>query len=124
MTLGMTAGDPSVLAVALDWLRGTLLGALGTSVAVLTVASVGFLMVTGRVDVRRAGQVILGCFILFGASTIASGILAVLQGKGNGIEPPMPVSAPLPDYPVAPPATQGSPSVFDPYAGAALPQRQ
>lgn len=40
----------------------------------VAVASIGFLMLTGRIEPRRAGRVVLDCFILFGASAIAAGI--------------------------------------------------
>ena len=59
---------------AVDWLQGTLLGNLATAVAVIAVAAVGFMMLTGRMNWRFGATVILGCFILFGASAIVSGI--------------------------------------------------
>jgi len=39
-------------------------------VAVIAVASVGFLMLTGRINWRYGAVVILGCFILFGAAMV------------------------------------------------------
>jgi len=59
---------------ALHWLQGTLLGTVATVVAVIAVASVGFLMLTGRMNWRYGATVILGCFILFGAASIVGGI--------------------------------------------------
>jgi len=59
---------------ALHWLQGTLLGTVATVVAVIAVASVGFLMLTGRLNWRYGATVILGCFILFGAASIVGGI--------------------------------------------------
>lgn len=59
---------------AVQWLQGTLLGTVATVVAVIAIACVGFLMLTGRMDWRRGGVVILGCFILFGAASIVAGI--------------------------------------------------
>lgn len=61
---------------ALRWLQGTLLGTVATVVAVIAVASVGFLMLTGRMNWRYGGTVILGCFVLFGAASIVGGIQA------------------------------------------------
>lgn len=58
---------------AANWLEGTLLGSVATAIAVIAVACVGLAMLTGRTDVRRAAHVLFGCFIIFGASTIASG---------------------------------------------------
>lgn len=71
------AGDPAgsgVLVSAVRWLEGTLLGTIATVVAVIAVASVGFLMLTGRINWRYGATVILGCFILFGAASIVAGI--------------------------------------------------
>jgi type IV secretion system protein VirB2 len=59
---------------AVNWLQGTLLGTVATAVAVIAVASVGFLMLTGRMNWRYGATVILGCFILFGAASIVGGI--------------------------------------------------
>ncbi|GAA0298956.1 hypothetical protein GCM10009087_06000 [Sphingomonas oligophenolica] len=59
---------------AVRWLQGTLLGTVATVVAVIAVASVGFLMLTGRINWRYGATVILGCFILFGAASIVAGI--------------------------------------------------
>ena len=61
---------------AVQWLQGTLLGTVATVVAVIAVASVGFLMLTGRMNWRYGAVVILGCFILFGAVSIVAGIRA------------------------------------------------
>jgi type IV secretion system protein VirB2 len=64
----------SVLISAVNWLQGTLLGTIATVVAVIAVATVGFMMLTGRINWRYGVTVILGCFILFGASSIVAGI--------------------------------------------------
>src|SRR5206468_10312411 len=61
---------------ALMWLQGTLLGNVATAVAVIAVAMVGFMMLTGRMNWRFGATVIIGCFILFGAGAIVSGIQA------------------------------------------------
>ena len=63
-----------VLVRAVQWMQGTLLGTIATVVAVIAVASVGFLMLTGRINWRYGATVILGCFILFGAASIVAGI--------------------------------------------------
>lgn len=68
---------------ALHWLQGTLLGTVATVVAVMAVASVGFLMLTGRLNWRYGATVILGCFILFGAASIVAGIHATAS-LGSG----------------------------------------
>lgn len=59
---------------AAQWLQGTLLGTIATVVAVIAVACVGLMMLTGRINWRYGAVVILGCFILFGAVSIVAGI--------------------------------------------------
>lgn len=67
---------------AVSWLQGTLLGTVATIVAVIAVASVGLMMLTGRMNWRYGVTVIVGCFILFGAATIVGGIQSA-AGTGN-----------------------------------------
>ena len=67
------AGSGPIVA-ALAWLQGTLLGNVATMVAVMAVAAVGFLMLTGRMNWRFGATVIIGVFILFGAASIVAGI--------------------------------------------------
>ena len=69
------AGSGPIVA-ALGWIEGTLMGNVATAVAVIAVAMVGFMMLTGRMNWRFGATVILGCFILFGAASIVSGIRA------------------------------------------------
>lgn len=73
------AGSGPILG-AVNWLQGTLLGTVATVVAVIAVASVGFLMLTGRMNWRYGVTVILGCFILFGATSIVAGIQSTAAG--------------------------------------------
>lgn len=71
------AADPAgsgPIVGALGWIQGTLMGNVATTVAVIAVAMVGFMMLTGRMNWRFGATVILGCFILFGAASIVSGI--------------------------------------------------
>lgn len=121
MTSGIYAnpGDASVFVASARWVQDVFLGPVSTSVAVLAIASVGLLMLSGRINLRRAGTAIVGCFILFGAATIAQG----LRGAGNALAPatapPPVIPAPLPPRPLPPlPAATGAPD--DPYAGASL----
>lgn len=65
---------------AISWLQGTLLGNVATAVAVIAVAMVGFMMLTGRMNWRFGATVVLGCFILFGAASIVSGIQSAAAG--------------------------------------------
>ena len=68
------------IVAALGWLQGTLLGNVATAVAVMAVAAVGFMMLTGRMNWRFGATVIIGVFILFGAGTIVAGIQGVSGG--------------------------------------------
>lgn len=77
------AVDPEgsgVIVNAVAWLEGTLLGTVATIVAVIAVASVGFMMLTGRINWRHGVTVIIGCFILFGAASIVAGLRAASTG--------------------------------------------
>lgn len=75
------AGSGPIVA-AIAWIQGTLLGTVATVVAVIAVAVVGFMMLTGRMNWRYGATVILGCFILFGAASIVAGIQSAATG-GN-----------------------------------------
>jgi len=69
-----------VFVSAVTWMQDTLLGTVATTVAVIAVAMVGFMMLTGRMNWRYGAVVILGCFILFGAASIVGGIRAAALG--------------------------------------------
>ena len=75
--IAQATGDPQgsgPIVAALSWLQGTLLGNVATAIAVMAVAAIGFMMLTGRLNWRFGATVIIGVFILFGASTIVAGI--------------------------------------------------
>lgn len=72
------AGSGPIVA-ALGWIQGTLMGNVATTVAVIAVAMVGFMMLTGRMNWRFGATVILGCFVLFGAASIVAGIQSAAQ---------------------------------------------
>ena len=77
---GAVAADPAgsgPIVAAMGWLQGTLLGNVATAVAVMAVAAVGFMMLTGRLNWRFGATVIMGVFILFGAASIVAGIQGV-----------------------------------------------
>lgn len=59
---------------ALVWMQGILLGPIATTLAVMAVAAVGFMMLTGRMNWRFGATVIIGVFIIFGAPRIVAGI--------------------------------------------------
>ena len=120
---GPSLADPagsSAIVAAVQWLEGTLLGTIATTIAVIAVASAGFMALTGRVDLRRAGAAILGCFILFGASSIVAGLESTVRG-GGAYEPAQPQIVASEVSPLArPPAPRSS---YDPSAGASVPVR-
>jgi type IV secretory pathway VirB2 component (pilin) len=100
---------------AVNWLQGTLLGTAATTIAVIAVAGVGLMMLSGRIGAYEALRVVLGCFVLFGAPTIASG----LRDLAAGTETPhvqQTQFVPVPPQAVLPAAD------YDPYAGASLRQ--
>jgi type IV secretory pathway VirB2 component (pilin) len=118
---GGSLTDPpgaSVIAASVNWLQATLLGTVATIIATLAIASIGLLMLAGRINVRHGLTVVLGCFILFGARTIVAGIQSGAAGgeEAEAASPPPSPFAALP--PPAPPAANP-----DPYAGAAVPRR-
>lgn len=83
--LAQSLNDPSgsgPIVGAVQWLQGTLLGTVATVVAVIAIAVVGFMMLTGRMNWRYGATVILGCFILFGAASIVGGIQSTAQLSG------------------------------------------
>ncbi|MBL8770992.1 MAG: TrbC/VirB2 family protein [Phenylobacterium sp.] len=73
------AGSAPILA-ALNWVQNTLLGNVATTAAVIAVAAVGFLMLTGRIEWKRGLTVIVGAFIIFGAVSIVAGIRSLAGG--------------------------------------------
>jgi type IV secretory pathway VirB2 component (pilin) len=109
------------LVAAVEWLQGTLLGTIATSVAIVAIAAVGLSMLTGRIPLRRGGTVILGCFILFGASSIVAGFQRV-AGLGSSVDDQPPVRVTADTSPLIVPPPPSSPArPYDPYAGASVP---
>jgi type IV secretory pathway VirB2 component (pilin) len=79
-TVNQDPAGSSPLVAALEWVQGTLLGNVATAAAVIAVAVVGFMMLTGRIEWRRGLTVVIGCFIIFGAVAIVSGIRSLAGG--------------------------------------------
>ncbi len=113
---GFVSSDTNAFLAAARWVEGVLSGPLATSLAVIAIASLGFLLLSGRVDVKRGAVVILGCFVLFGASAIAHG-LRDLAASAEFQRPPLRATVAI--VPVEPNAVvRGEP--VDPYAGASV----
>jgi type IV secretory pathway VirB2 component (pilin) len=79
-TVNQDPAGSSPLVAAMEWVQGTLLGNVATAAAVIAVAVVGFMMLTGRIEWRRGLTVVIGCFIIFGAVAIVSGIRSLAGG--------------------------------------------
>jgi type IV secretion system protein VirB2 len=108
------AGDGSLVAAS-RWLTDLLAGQIATTVAVLAVAFVGVRMLTGRLSVKAALRVVVGCFVLFGSSVLVKGLILAARDAGTPMAPPSATSyqAPPRPTPIAPPSS-GNP--FDPYS--------
>lgn len=79
-TFATSLSDPvgsQPITAAVAWVQATLLGTFATTVAVIAISVVGVRMLTGHIDTKRGMTTIGGCFILFGASTIAAGLQTV-----------------------------------------------
>ena len=122
-SLSGSLADPlgsSPLVAAVQWLQHTLLGTIATTVAIVAVAWVGVMILSGRVNLRHGATVVLGCFLLFGASSIAAGIQSATGGADQPPEyPAQAFSVPPPEVALPP----GPHPNYDPYAGASVPRR-
>lgn len=113
----MPAG--SSLANAVQWMAALLTGSVATAIAVIAIGAIGLAFLQGRIDARQACRTVLGCFIIFGAPSIAAALEALTQAQvAQAPQPstaPEPVLRPLPSMP--------APAPYDPYAGASVPVR-
>ena len=93
-----------------------MLGTAATAIAVICVAGLGFAFLAGRVPMRRAITVLIGCFILFGAPTIAAGLSALAMREPPSAlierEPAPPQFASTPET-----SSRAAPDPFNPYPG-------
>ena len=103
--------DAGVLIRAVDWLTGTMLGSVATGLGVVAIAVVGLMMLSGRLAWREGARVVLGCFVLFGAPSLAAA-LRNLAMPDIAVEQVI-----VPSLPPRPPLAT---STYDPYAGASL----
>ena len=117
----LSLSDPPTESPIIDsiaWIQGAVLGGIATTIAVIAVASIGLLMLSGRLELRRGITAVLGCFILFGSASIASALSGFADSDARPGAPLAQVPAPLSSQtrPAMPP-----PSIYDPYAGASVP---
>lgn len=109
----------SPIADGVGWVQGVALGSVAMSVAVVAVAAVGLLMLSGRLELRRGVTVVLGCVLLFGAGSIGGvitrppkvGSQIAARSTPQGSDQALSQSA----------DAQGA---YDPYAGASVPRRR
>ena len=104
----------SSIVASIMWIEHALLGTAATAVAVICVAGLGYRLLAGRVPMRRAVTVVIGCFILFGAPGIAAGLSALVSGESpSALIEREPVA---PQFPVAPQtSSRAAPDPFNPY---------
>lgn len=62
----------SAIEASVGWVQSLLFGPVATSFMVLAVASVGMRALTGYCSMRSAAAVVIGCFIMVGASQLGS----------------------------------------------------
>jgi type IV secretory pathway VirB2 component (pilin) len=111
--------DPDMASIssAILWMQAVLLGRIATAISVIAVGAVGFGMLSGRLDMRRGMVTVIGCFVLFGASGIAAGLMAAAQfGQPSAADLQTAYSPQPPAAPIVRPNV-----AYDPYAGAAMP---
>lgn len=114
--------EESSLFNAARWVEGVSQGSVAASIATLAIAALAFRMLRGEYPMRRALSVILGCFIVFGASYIVRGLAgSVLTDRGDPETPSVAIALgpEAREQPATKPPTRINP---DPYAGASLNQ--
>ena len=112
--------DPPVdspIADGVAWVQSAALGSTATVIAVIAVAAIGLLALSGRIELRRSVTVIIGCFLLFGAAGIASGLTGdgaetrgIVATKADFVRPKRNLQS-----------SEGQSTAYDPYAGASVP---
>ncbi|HEX8527862.1 TrbC/VirB2 family protein [Allosphingosinicella sp.] len=106
------------MVAAVSWLQFAFLGTIATTVAIIAVSAVGFMMLAGRASVRHGAGVIVGSFMLFGASSIVAGIQSSVASPdfvSVSNVPPPPATTPQTTAPAVSP-----PPADDPYAAASV----
>jgi type IV secretory pathway VirB2 component (pilin) len=99
-----------------DWLASFVVGEIAVTLCVLAVAFVGLALMSGRLVLRKGAFVVLGCFVVLGAPSLA----AVLIELGNAGEGRSSFSHSASSSPSTLPARDLPPATYDPYAGASL----
>lgn len=107
--------SPIPLSSSAQWLESVLLGQVAVSLCMIAVAVVGFVMLSGRLPVRRGIWTVLGCFVLIGAPVIAG---AFLNSEESNVAARF--AGPATEWPNFEARRELPPPQNDPYAGASL----
>jgi hypothetical protein len=111
--------DGGALPAALLWGQSLLTGSLAQALAIIAFAALGFAALSGRLPIRSAMRVTLGAFILFGAPSIAAGLISI---GTRSMPPASPIYVPPPPALATEAARDAQrQQSADPYAGASLP---
>jgi len=117
MIAGLPLPSDSSIVAAAKWLQAAMFGTIATSVAIVAVAALGFLMLQGQLPIRRSATSILGCCLLFAAPVLVTGLGTVVRDLAANEMPVPQAIHPTPPLPLAP---DQNPPGYDPYAGASL----
>lgn len=104
--------DSGSLSTATEWLAQLATGSVAATLSILAIATVGLLMLAGRLPLREGARVVIGCFVLLGAQAIAAALMGLSAQTGPVPPPPIVESSD--------PRAGLPPSNYDPYAGASL----
>src|SRR4051794_19226532 len=105
------SSDFGALRDAVQWVAGLATGSAATAVAVISVAWIGFAALQGRIEARKAARIVLGCFVIFGAPSIAAALAGSVSSPVSLARyAPEPMDQSVPPMP--------APAPYDPYAGA------
>lgn len=102
--------DPSSpLTTGTGWIVQLLTGTLATTLCVIAIALLGYLMLIGRFRVIGGFRVVLGCFIVLGSAQIAAAIndISRSNARSSSIQETTILERPVMDLP---------PSEYSPYA--------
>lgn len=121
MVAGITYNRASSLPSAAGWIEGLMSGPLALTVATLAIGLFGLTMLSGRISVKAAARVVLGCFILLGSAALARGLMGLLHDDHGPViveSPAVLAVSPSPQG-IQIPLTSGvtpNTNPFDPYA--------
>lgn len=110
-------GSASSIVAGVTWIEHALLDTAATAIAVICVAGLGYQFLIGRIPSRRAITVVLGCFILFGAPSIAAALSALARPEPAVGTVAQDATPPPQAPPIYRSPSRAAPNPFDPYGG-------